>query len=156
MSRPARLTPSPAAPSSPELLLQVLSYYTHAAHSRDPTTIRTLQALSCTCKLLHFQALKVRYEVLLLHRHVRDFRTWFRKLNEGRPPFVCAGISRAIFSGLDDVSEVAKLARAVYIHKLRSRDCLPNTGWASSGQRGGIAAVMPPRHWAHGTGKAEA
>ncbi|CEH13566.1 hypothetical protein CBOM_01480 [Ceraceosorus bombacis] len=90
----------------PELLLQVLSYYTNAAHSRDPTTIRTLQALSCTCKLLHFQALKVRYEVLLLHRHVRDFRTWFRKLNEGKPPFVCAGISRALFSGLDDVSRL--------------------------------------------------
>lgn len=114
----------------PELLSHILSFLAPSSLANDPLTHRTLSALACVSHLTRHWALQVRYETLLLPRHVRDFRKWYARIRGTQPPFVCAGYTRGLFSGLDDVSADWRGRRpggSLYflLHALSLRPALP-------------------------------
>lgn len=89
----------------PELLLQILlSPNLSPILSPSPLTHTTLQALLLVSRLTHACAQEHLQSVLLLPRHVRDFRKWYdRQRNAGFPG---VGTTHAAFCALDDVSRL--------------------------------------------------
>ncbi|KAE8234856.1 hypothetical protein CF326_g111 [Tilletia indica] len=72
----------------------------------DPQAERALIAISQTNKLIREWALDALYEVLILPRHVREFRKFYHRQRTSYQPFRCANYTRALFCGLDDVSRL--------------------------------------------------
>ncbi|CAD6918797.1 unnamed protein product [Tilletia controversa] len=72
----------------------------------DPQAERALIAFSQTNKLVREWALDALYEILILPRHVREFRKFYQRQRTSYRPFTCAGYTRALFCGLDDVSRL--------------------------------------------------
>ena len=89
-----------------EVLYVVVASLARPASDGDPAATRTLVRLCAVSQLLREWALEALYTVLVLPRHVRDFRRWYQRMRTSNPPFPCAGYVRALFMAIDDVSGV--------------------------------------------------
>ncbi|CAO1621485.1 unnamed protein product [Parajaminaea phylloscopi] len=98
----AILTP-PRLP--PEILLDIfLSPCLSPVLSPAPSTTTTLHALLLCCRLSHACAKQQLNEVLVLPRHVREFRKFYDgERSRGWPGL---GVTKGIFCALDDVSRL--------------------------------------------------
>lgn len=86
-----------------EVLEQVIGYLSLPASEGEIGAVRALLRLSVVSRLLRVWALDALYEILVLPRHVRDFRKWYQRMRTCSPPFPCAGHVRGVFFGIDDV-----------------------------------------------------
>ncbi|EPQ29923.1 uncharacterized protein PFL1_02595 [Pseudozyma flocculosa PF-1] len=101
------LTPPELPRLPPELLEYTVSLLASgAAASGDPDVQRALVRLSGVSRLMRHWALRALYTVLVLPRHVRDFRKWYARMRSALPPFPFAGYTRALFCALDDISRL--------------------------------------------------
>ena len=62
--------------------------------------------LSATSHLVRTWALAALYAVLILPRHVREFRRWFARMQDARPPYPFMGYVHALFMAVDDVTRL--------------------------------------------------
>lgn len=86
-----------------EVLEHVIAYLAIPASEGDWPATQTLMRLSAVCRLVRHWALTALYDVLVLPRHVREFRRWYARMREAKPPIPCVGYVRALFVGIDDV-----------------------------------------------------
>ncbi|GAK65564.1 uncharacterized protein PAN0_009c3781 [Moesziomyces antarcticus] len=107
--------PQPTLP--PEVLERVVRHIQPDVLVGDPVAYITLVRLSCVSRLMRHWALEALYSVIILPRHVREFRKWYSRSVKSQPAFQFAGYSRALFSGLDDVSRLTSFS-AGWDHEL--------------------------------------
>lgn len=89
-----------------EVLAVVISKLAIPANAGDHYAVQALVRLSATNNTVREWALAALYGVLLLPRHVRDFRRWFERMQATRPPFPFIGYVRALFMAVDDVTRL--------------------------------------------------
>ena len=87
----------------PEVLQVVVGYLALPASEGDASAVQTLLRLSAVNTTCREWALEALYTVLILPRHVREFRKWYQRMRTASPPFPCAGYVRALFMAIDDV-----------------------------------------------------
>ncbi|KAI3479566.1 hypothetical protein L1887_58378 [Cichorium endivia] len=107
--------PQPTLP--PEVLERVVRHIQPDVLVGDPVAYITLVRLSCVSRLMRHWALEALYSIIILPRHVREFRKWYSRSVKSQPAFQFAGYSRALFSGLDDVSRLTSFS-AGWDHEL--------------------------------------
>ncbi|PWY98296.1 hypothetical protein BCV70DRAFT_202075 [Testicularia cyperi] len=107
--------PQPRLP--PEVLERVIRHLQAGAVVGDPLTQLALVRLSCVSRLIRHWALEALYSVLVLPRHVREFRKWYSRSVKSQPSYQFAGYTRALFCGLDDVSNLTSFS-AGWDHEL--------------------------------------
>ena len=86
-----------------EVLSRVVFNLSAAASEGEPSALRTLARLSVVSHLVREWALQALYTILVLPRHVRDFRKWYERMRTSFPPFPCARHVKGLFIGIDDV-----------------------------------------------------
>lgn len=96
--------PPPSLPPLPRLPPEIIENIVHSLDPIDPAHSRALYALCRVSKVVRHWALQALYGILILPRHVREFRKWYKRIRMSNPPFVCAGYTRAFFMAVDDVS----------------------------------------------------
>lgn len=111
----SRLLPRPSLP--PEVLERVVRHLQPGALIGDPVAHVTLIRLSCVSRLMRYWALEALYSVVILPRHVRDFRKWYARSVKSQPAYQFAGFTRALFCSLDDVSALTSFS-AGWDHEL--------------------------------------
>ncbi|KAK0541182.1 hypothetical protein OC842_000141 [Tilletia horrida] len=89
-----------------ELILEIIRILQAQCINGDPSAERALIAFSQTSKTLREWSLDALYRILILPRHVREFRRFYNRQRTSYRPFSCAGYTRALFCGLDDVSRL--------------------------------------------------
>lgn len=90
----------------PEIVEEVVSHLSAGTIQGDAASVSTLHALALVNKACRHWALRTEYDVVVLPRHVRQFRQWYAKVRGGYPPYQAAGYARCLFSALDDVSRL--------------------------------------------------
>ncbi|WFD36613.1 hypothetical protein MCUN1_003498 [Malassezia cuniculi] len=68
--------------------------------------MQALMRLSATSRTVREWSLSALYAVLILPRHVRDFRRWFAHMQATQPPFPFMGSVRALFMAVDDITRL--------------------------------------------------
>lgn len=109
------LLPQPALP--PEVLERVVHHLQPGALIGDPVAHVTLVRLSCVSRLMRYWALDALYSIIILPRHVREFRKWYSRAVKAQPAYQFAGYTRALFCSLDDVSALTSFS-AGWDHEL--------------------------------------
>ncbi|KAK0557929.1 hypothetical protein OC846_000224 [Tilletia horrida] len=89
-----------------EIVLQIIKVLQAQWLSGDSSAERALIAFSQTNSTIREWALDALYRVMILPRHVREFRKFYHRQRTSFQPFTCAGYTRALFCGLDDVSRL--------------------------------------------------
>ncbi|PWN51818.1 hypothetical protein IE53DRAFT_35083 [Violaceomyces palustris] len=92
-----------------EVIEQIIQHLSIPSSFGDPASQKALVSLSAVNRIFRFLALSALYQVVVLPRHVRDFRKWIERVkldDQHQTRFRCAGHTRALFSGLDDVSRI--------------------------------------------------
>lgn len=97
-----------------EVFEHVIAYLALPASEGDEPSMLALVRLSCVCHLCRHWAFQALYDVLVLPRHVRDFRKWYARMRNCVPPFPCVGYVRALFVGIDDVRGAPRCTYADY------------------------------------------
>lgn len=87
-----------------EVMYRIVHALSHPASEGDAASVQALLRLSAVCHIVRDWALSALYDVLVLPRHVRDFRKWYARMRAAQPPFPSIGYVRALFVGIDDVS----------------------------------------------------
>lgn len=88
-----------------EVLAHTIAYLAIPSSEGDWPATQALLRLSAVCRLVRHWALTALYDVLVLPRHVRDFRRWYSRMRAAQPPIPCVGYVRALFVGIDDVRD---------------------------------------------------
>ncbi|KAJ1022707.1 hypothetical protein NDA18_005044 [Ustilago nuda] len=109
------LLPQPALP--PEVLERVVRHLHPGALIGDPLAHVTLIRLSCVSRLMRYWALDTLYSIIILPRHVREFRKWYSRAVKAQPAYQFAGYTKALFCSLDDVSALTSFS-AGWDHEL--------------------------------------
>ncbi|TKY84605.1 hypothetical protein EX895_006507 [Sporisorium graminicola] len=109
------LLPQPSLP--PEVLERVVRHLQPGVLIGDPVAHVTLVRLSCVSRLMRYWALEALYSVVILPRHVREFRKWYSRSVKAQPAYQFAGFTRALFCSLDDVSALTSFS-AGWDHEL--------------------------------------
>lgn len=109
------LLPQPVLP--PEVLERVVFHLQPGALIGDPVAHVTLVRLSCVSRLMRHWALEALYSIVILPRHVREFRKWYARSVKAQPAYQFAGYTRALFCSLDDVSALTSFS-AGWDHEL--------------------------------------
>ncbi|CDR87333.1 uncharacterized protein SPSC_00459 [Sporisorium scitamineum] len=109
------LLPQPSLP--PEVLERVVRHLQPGVLIGDPVAHVTLIRLSCVSRLMRYWALEALYSVVILPRHVREFRKWYSRSVKAQPAYQFAGFTRALFCSLDDVSALTSFS-AGWDHEL--------------------------------------
>lgn len=109
------LLPQPRLP--PEVLERVIFHLQPGALIGDPVAHVTLVRLSCVSRLVRYWALEALYSIVILPRHVREFRKWYSRSVKSQPAYQFAGYTRALFCALDDVSNLTSFS-AGWDHEL--------------------------------------
>lgn len=109
------LLPQPVLP--PEVLERVVFLLQPAALMGDPVAHLTLIRISCVSRLMRYWALEALYSIVILPRHVREFRKWYARSVKAQPAYQFAGFTRALFCSLDDVSALTSFS-AGWDHEL--------------------------------------
>ncbi|CBQ73939.1 conserved hypothetical protein [Sporisorium reilianum SRZ2] len=109
------LLPQPSLP--PEVLERVVRHLQPGVLIGDPVAHITLIRLSCVSRLMRYWALEALYSVVVLPRHVREFRKWYSRSVKAQPAYQFAGFTRALFCSLDDVSALTSFS-AGWDHEL--------------------------------------
>jgi len=97
----------------PEVLEAVLTNFNPSipiSIFNQPNLLYNLSALSQVSQLFRHWSLQILYEILILPRTVRDFKTLYSRLRETHPPFNCSGFTRAIFSGIPDIGQLTSMS----------------------------------------------
>ncbi|KAJ1022522.1 hypothetical protein NDA16_003511 [Ustilago loliicola] len=102
------LLAQPALP--PEVLERVVRHLQPGALIGDPVAHVTLVRLSCVSRLMRYWALDALYSIIILPRHVREFRKWYSRAVKAQPAYQFAGYTRALFCSLDDVSALTSFS----------------------------------------------
>ncbi|KAL9933223.1 hypothetical protein V8E36_007941 [Tilletia maclaganii] len=92
-----------------ELLIEIIRILQAQHISGDAGARRALIAFSQTNKALREWSLDALSRILVLPRHVREFRKFYSRQRASYQPFPCAGYTRALFCGLDDVSRLTAM-----------------------------------------------
>lgn len=111
----SELLPQPTLP--PEVLERVVRHLQPSALIGDPVAYVTLIRLSCVSRLIRHWALEALYSIVILPRHVREFRKWYARAVKAQPAYQFAGYTRALFCSLDDVSALTSFS-AGWDHEL--------------------------------------
>lgn len=100
-----------------EVIERVVGQLHAGAIAGDPATQLTLVRLSCVSRLVRHWALEALYAILVLPRHVREFRKWYARSVKSLPMHPYAGYTRAVFCAMDDVSNLTSFS-AGWDHEL--------------------------------------
>ncbi|KAJ9480021.1 hypothetical protein PHBOTO_003793 [Pseudozyma hubeiensis] len=111
----SHLLPQPSLP--PEVLERVVRHLQPGVLIGDHIAHVTLIRLSCVSRLMRYWALDALYSIVILPRHVRDFRKWYARSVKAQPAYQFAGFTRALFCSLDDVSALTSFS-AGWDHEL--------------------------------------
>ncbi|KAN0059999.1 hypothetical protein ACQY0O_007972 [Thecaphora frezii] len=103
-SLPSRMPTHPRLP--PEVLEYTVSLLAPGAVAGDAVCQRTLVRLSGVSRVMRHWAFQALFTVLVLPRHVREFRKWYARMRSSQPPFPFAGYTRGVFCALDDISRL--------------------------------------------------
>uniref|UniRef100_V5EVQ5 F-box domain-containing protein n=1 Tax=Kalmanozyma brasiliensis (strain GHG001) TaxID=1365824 RepID=V5EVQ5_KALBG len=109
------LLPQPSLP--PEVLERVVRHLQQGVVIGDPIAHRTLIRISGVSRLMRHWAFEALYSVIILPRHVREFRKWYSRSVKAQPASQFAGYTQALFSSLDDVSALTSFS-AGWDHEL--------------------------------------
>lgn len=109
------LLPQPSLP--PEVLERVVRQLQQGVVIGDPVAHRTLVRISGVSRLMRHWAFEALYSVIILPRHVREFRKWYSRSVKAQPASQFAGYTQALFSSLDDVSALTSFS-AGWDHEL--------------------------------------
>lgn len=96
----------PALPR--EVLYRIVWELHMPASEGDAASVRALVRLSAVSHVMRHWALHALYDTLCLPRHVRDFRKWYARMRDAKPPFPCVGYVRALFVGMDDITRLTQ------------------------------------------------
>ncbi|SNX86045.1 uncharacterized protein MEPE_04754 [Melanopsichium pennsylvanicum] len=109
------LLPQPRLP--PEVLERIVLHLKPGVLIGDPIAHVSLIRLSCVSRLTRYWALEALYSIVILPRHVREFRKWYSRSVKAQPAYQFAGYTRALFCSLDDVSALTSFS-AGWDHEL--------------------------------------
>ncbi len=98
----SQLLPQRSLP--PEVLERVVHHLQQGVLIGDPIAHRTLVRISSVSRLMRHWAFEALYSIVILPRHVREFRKWYARSVKAQPASQFAGYTQALFSSLDDVS----------------------------------------------------
>lgn len=111
----SQLLPQPSLP--PEVLERVVHHLQQGVLIGDPIAHRTLVRISSVSRLMRHWAFEALYSIVILPRHVREFRKWYARSVKAQPASQFAGYTQALFSSLDDVSALTSFS-AGWDHEL--------------------------------------
>lgn len=111
----SQLLPQPFLP--PEVLERVVHHLQQGVLIGDPIAHRTLVRVSSVSRLMRHWAFEALYSIVILPRHVREFRKWYARSVKAQPASQFAGYTQALFSSLDDVSALTSFS-AGWDHEL--------------------------------------
>ena len=77
--------PAPALP--PEVLERIVFHLQPGAILGDPVAHVTLVRLSCVSRLMRHWAHEALYSIVVLPRHVREFRKWYSRSVKAQPAY---------------------------------------------------------------------